>query len=126
MKICFPVESDNGLESEVYGHFGSAPIFILFDTESKSIDTINNQDVGHTHGMCTPLKALNGKKVDAIVVGGIGAGAINKLNMMGIKVYRAVQGTVKANMELFETNTMLEMSLDQACGGHGNAGGCSH
>jgi predicted Fe-Mo cluster-binding NifX family protein len=126
MKICFPVESDNGLESDVYGHFGSAPVFVVYDTEVKSIDTINNQDVGHTHGMCSPLKALDGKKVDAIVVGGIGAGAINKLNIMGIKVYRAVQGTVQTNIELFATNTMLEISLDQACGGHGHAGGCSH
>ncbi len=58
MKICFPVELDKGLESEVYGHFGSAPVFVVFDTEAKSISTINNQDLGHTHGMCNPLKAL--------------------------------------------------------------------
>ena len=124
MKICFPVESDKGLESEVYGHFGSAPVFIVFDAESKSIDTINNQDLGHSHGKCNPLKALDGKKVDAIIVGGIGAGAINKLNNMGIKVYRAAQGTVKANIEIFENSTMSEISIDQTCGGH--AGGCSH
>ncbi len=124
MKVCFPVESDKGLESEVYSHFGSAPIFIVFDTETKSIDTINNQNLGHAHGMCSPLKALDGKKVDAIVVGGIGAGAINKLNDMGIKVYNATQGTVHANIELFENNTMSEISIDKACGGH--AGGCAH
>ena len=47
----------------------------------------------------------NGKKVDAIVVGGIGAGAIYKLNNMGIKVYKAVQGTVQTNIELFINNT---------------------
>jgi predicted Fe-Mo cluster-binding NifX family protein len=40
MKICFPVESDKGLDSEVFGHFGSAPTFVVFDTEAKSIDTI--------------------------------------------------------------------------------------
>ena len=45
MKICFPVESDKGLDSEVFGHFGSAPIFVVFDTETKSTDTINNQDL---------------------------------------------------------------------------------
>ncbi len=124
MKICFPVESDKGLESEVYGHFGSASVFVVFDTEAKSIDTINNQDLGHAHGMCSPLKALDGKKVDAIVVGGIGAGAINKLKNMSIKVYRAAQGTVQVNIELFENNTLSEISIDQACGGH--AGGCGH
>ncbi len=84
MKICFPVESDKGLDSDVFGHFGSAPIFVAFDTLTKSIDTISNQDLGHAHGMCNPLKALDGKMVDVIIVGGIGAGAINKLNGMGI------------------------------------------
>jgi ArsR family transcriptional regulator len=82
MNICFPVESNKGLDSEVFGHFDSAPIFIVFNPETKAIETINNQDLGHTHGMCSPLKALDGKKVDAIVAGGIGAGAINKLNGM--------------------------------------------
>jgi predicted Fe-Mo cluster-binding NifX family protein len=126
MKICFPVEFDRGLDSEVFGHFGSAPLFAVFDTETKSIDTINNRDLGHAHNMCDPLKALDGKMVDAIVVGGIGAGAINKLNGMGIKVYRASKGTVRDNIELFELklNTMPELTVEHACGGH--AGGCGH
>ena len=124
MKICFPVESDKGLDSEVFGHFGSAPIFVVFNTETKSIDTINNQDLGHVHGMCSPIKALNGKIVDSIVVGGIGAGAINKLNQMGIKVYRASKGTVQDNIGFFENNALPEISAAQACGGH--AGGCGH
>ena len=124
MKICFPVESNKGLNSEVFGHFGSAPIFIVFNTESKSIDTINNQDLNHTHGMCSPLKALDGKTIDAIVVGGIGAGAINKLNGMGIKVYRAIKGTVQDNIRLFENSTLSEITIEHACGGH--ATGCGH
>ena len=61
MQICFPVEIDKGLDSDVFGHFGSAPFFVVFDTENKSIHTINNQDLGHVHGMCNPLKALNGR-----------------------------------------------------------------
>ena len=122
MKICFPVESDKGLDSEVFGHFGSAPIFVVFDTDTELIDTINNQDLGHAHGRCSPLKALDGKMVDVIIVGGIGAGAINKLNAMGIKVYRASKGTVRDNIGLFESNPTPEITVAHACGGH--AGGC--
>ena len=124
MQICFPVEVDKGLESEVFGHFGSAPFFVVFDTQTKSVHTINNQDLGHVHGMCNPLKALNGKMVDAIVVGGIGAGAINKLNEMGIKVFKALSGSVQENLGFFETNILTEMTVKQACGGH--EGGCDH
>ncbi|MFH1505243.1 MAG: NifB/NifX family molybdenum-iron cluster-binding protein [Candidatus Omnitrophota bacterium] len=124
MKICFPVKSDEGLDSKIYDHFGSAPIFIIFDTETKSIDAINNQNLGHTHGMCSPLKALDSKKIDAIVAGGIGAGAINKLNSIGIKVYRAFQGSIESNIESFKNNTMPEITAANACGGH--TGGCGH
>jgi ArsR family transcriptional regulator len=124
MKICFPVDSDKGLDSDVFGHFGSAPVFIVFNTETKSIDTINNQDLGHVHGMCSPLKALGGKIVDMIVVGGIGAGAINKLSEMGIKVYRASIGTVRDNIKLVESNTIPEITAEHACDGHD--GECKH
>ncbi len=124
MKICFPVEEDKGLHSEVFGHFGSAPFFIVYDTDDESISTINNQDLGHVHGKCNPLKALNGKMMDAIIVGGIGAGAITKLNGMGIKVYKASEGNIKINIDLFKTNDIKEMSIEQTCGG--SIGGCIH
>ncbi len=126
MKVCFPVNENKGLDSEVYGHFGSAPEFIICDTETEAVETIGNQDLGHEHGACSPLKALNHQTVDAIVVGGIGAGAIANLNSMGIKVYRAVAGTVKENLQLFKDNAMIEMTMNQACGGHGHGGGCGH
>lgn len=123
MKLCFPVKSDNGLESIVFNHFGSSPLFIVFDTDSKSTSLINNQDLGHEHGMCNPFKALDGKIVDTIIVGGIGAGAIKKLNGMGIKVYRAGEGTIRKNIGLYESNSLSELSMDDACTHHGD---CDH
>jgi len=70
------------------------------------------------------MKALNGKMVDAIVVGGIGAGAITGLNKMGIKVYKASKGNIQDNLQLFEANSLMEMTLAHTCGGH--IGGCAH
>ena len=35
MKVCFPVEKNEGINSVVYGHFGSAPAFVMVDTERK-------------------------------------------------------------------------------------------
>ena len=123
MKLCFPVKSDNGLESVVFNHFGSSPLFIVFNTDTKEANLINNQDLGHIHGMCNPFKALNGEIVDNIIVGGIGAGAIRKLNSMGIKVYRASADSIRRNIELFENNSLAELSIDDACTHHGD---CDH
>jgi predicted Fe-Mo cluster-binding NifX family protein len=68
--------------------------------------------------------ALDGKSVDAMVVGGIGAGAINKLNAMGIKVYAAAAPTVKENLELLGQNKLEQLSLYNACQAH--QGECGH
>jgi ArsR family transcriptional regulator len=119
MKLCFPIEANNGIDSIVYGHFGSAPLFILFDTETNTLETINNQNLEHIHGRCSPLQALNGKSVDAILVGGIGAGAIGKLNAMGIKVFKASDDTVQKNIDLFKNNSLPEIKVDDACNQHG-------
>lgn len=124
MKICFPVESDNGINSDVFGHFGSAPFFVVINTEDDTTITINNQDLGHIHGQCNPMKALNGKMVDAIIVGGIGGGAIKGLNNMGIKVYKSSAGTITDDLKLFKAGSLVEMNMTHTCGGH--IGGCAH
>ena len=124
MKIGFAVQENEGMESRVYDHFGSAPAFIIVDTEGKEVLTVDNKDLGHVHGACNPVMALDGKSVDAIVVGGIGAGAIVKLNAMGIKVFGAAALTIKDNLSLLGENKLQELSVDNSCRGH--EGGCGH
>lgn len=125
MKICFPVETLQGLDSEIFGHFGSAPGFVIIDTEANNAaEEIKNGDQHHTHGMCQPLKALGGRSVDAIAVGGIGMGALMKLQAQGIKVFRATPGTVGQNMVLMLNKSLSEFDPGLTCAGH-SGGGCA-
>jgi predicted Fe-Mo cluster-binding NifX family protein len=126
MKICFPVQNDNGIESAVYNHFGSAPVFVVVDTDTSGVASINNRDQHHTHGACNPMKALDNQKVDAIVVGGIGAGALTRLNQMGITVHRSQGATIRENLSLFQTNSLPVLTVQGCCGGHSKDGGCAH
>ena len=122
MKAGFAVQDNEGIESKVYGHFGSAPAFVIVDTEGEDIVTVNNRDLHHVHGACNPIMALDGKSVDAMVVGGIGAGALMKLNALGIKVYGAAALTVKENLVLLIEGRLQELSIDNSCRTH--QGGC--
>lgn len=124
MKLCFPVQSDNGLDGKIFNHFGTAPFFIVVDLDTEEVSTINNQDLGHAHGQCNPMKALNGKMVDAVIVGGIGGGAITGLNNMGIKVYKTAQGSIRDHIDLFKAGSLMEMNLSHTCAGHGDE--CNH
>ena len=120
MKLCFPVRSDEGIESLVNDHFGSTPLFLIVDTDTGGIEMVNNGNLHHGHGMCQPLKALGGQKIDAIVVGGLGLGTLQKLSAMGVEVYRAAASSVKVNMELFGQGRLAKITPDNACAGHGS------
>ncbi len=126
MKIAFPTREDKGAESRVYGHFGSAPRFVIIEADDGSATLVENTDADHLHGQCQPLKALGGAKVDKVVVGGIGAGALQKLNTAGVKVYRAVEGTVNENLGLIKIDKLPEFTPDLTCAGHSKDGGCAH
>jgi len=126
MKVCFPVHKDEGLDSTVYNHFGSASVFVVIDTDTGERMTITNRDQHHAHGACNPMKALDQQRVDAIVVGGIGAGALTGLNRMGITVHRSQASTVGDNMAMFAARTLPELTLQGCCGGHSDGGGCAH
>ncbi|WP_366777632.1 metalloregulator ArsR/SmtB family transcription factor [uncultured Clostridium sp.] len=122
MKICFPVKSNLGMESIPYGHFGTAPMFVVCDLEKGEVNTVDNGDLGHEHGHCQPMKALSGAEVDAVVVGGIGRGAILGLNERGIKVYKAIEGSIQENIEAYKNGELKEFSMNHTC----NHDGCAH
>ena len=126
MRIAIPVAEYRGLESPVYGHFGSAPVFALVDSETMGVEPIGNRDHGHVHGACNPMKALDNQQVDAIVVGGIGAGALSRLNQMGIIVHQSQAATVRDNLALFTSRKLPVLTAQGCCGGHGKDGGCAH
>jgi len=120
MNICIPVNTDQGLSSAVCAHFGSAPFFMIVDAESGACRTLVNRNQDHAHGLCQPLAVLAGEPIDAVVVGGIGAGALDKLMAAGMGVYRAEHPTVDRTVEAFKRGELRGMAMDGACGhGHG-------
>lgn len=126
MKVCFPVQSDAALESRIYNHFGSAPFFVVVDTETSETTTIRNHDQHHAHGACNPARALGEQAVDAVIVGGIGAGALSRLNQLGVRVYQAGAGGIREHLAMLRAGGLAEYTLRSCCGGHGRGAGCAH
>ena len=124
MKVAFPTQENKGIESRVYGNIGSAHYFVVLDTEDDSTEIIENPDRDHLHGHCQPMKALNGRRVVEIIVGGIGGGDLRKLLMEGVKAYRAEQGSVQDNLALLTFGKLPVFTPDQTCAGHGIGDSC--
>ena len=126
MKIAIPVADYRGLESAVYGHFGSAPTFALVDSETMSVEAMGNQNQAHVHGACSPMKALAGARPDAVIVGGIGTGALLGLRSAGMKVYCSLGGTVAQAVSQLKAGELAEMDERGACAGHSEGHSCHH
>lgn len=120
MRICIPVADDRGLESRVNPHFGSAPAYLIVDTGSKACQVLDNRHTQRDHGACAPIGLLTRHGVEAVVVGGIGRGALGKLEAAGVEVLSTAASTAAEVVAAFAAGTLQRVSLDAACAhGHG-------
>ncbi len=118
MKICFPISEDRGMESPICGHFGSAPAFLLVDTEKRTHRVFTNDNAQHEHGHCAPIAQLSQEQIEAFVVGGIGAGALARLQAIGAAVYRGGRGSVAESLEALARGELANVSPADTCGHH--------
>jgi len=114
MKVCFPVINDAGIESAIYGHFASAPNFLIIDTDTRQSSAIANCDRNNPYAGCNPFSALSCQQLDGIVVGSIGDDAVRVMNMCGFKIYQAGSASVTENVALFESNSLPEVEVLQS------------
>jgi predicted Fe-Mo cluster-binding NifX family protein len=119
MNLCIPVIEDQGMKSRVSNHFGSAPCFLIVDTDSGLCHSVPNGNQHHDHGMCRPLASLEGEALDGMVVAGIGMGALGKLQLAGIRVFRARHATVAETLTAFKAGQLQPMTPETACRNHG-------
>lgn len=119
MRIVIPTPQPAEMDSEVYGHFGSAPFFLLYDTETGRFESVPNSTHEHAHGQCNPLAAIQGLRADVLVTGGIGARALEILQQAGIRAYRAAEGgRARDVIEAIGAHRLPEITVQEACGHH--------
>jgi predicted Fe-Mo cluster-binding NifX family protein len=98
--------------------------FYFINLDSSSAFQYSDKD--HAHGHCQPVSAFCGHTVDAVVVGGIGRGALGKLHAAGIRTFRAVEGSVRDNLSIFTAGKLPQFTSAMTCAGHAEEGACSH
>lgn len=124
MRVCIPVEEDRGLASPLCPHFGNAPLLLVVDTDTRQCQPLTNKFTGH--GMCGAVSVLQSAAADALIVGGIGAGAISKLAAANIAVFAATCATVDEALSALERGELKRVDASQACTQHGHDHGCGH
>ncbi len=107
------VTYENG---KIFQHFGHTEEFKVYDIEDGKIikSAVTGSD-GQGHGALAGL--LAGRGVDALICGGIGAGAIMALAEAGIRVYAGVSGEADAAVDALIAGT-LQYQENASCSHH--------
>lgn len=110
MKICVPIEQDNGLNSIPSRDFGTAPLFLIHDTSSGETEVIENMEKDVFDGTYDSLKTLGEHRFDVLLVGDIQDQVLSNLKKMGKNVYRAIAGTVEGNIKVLDRGDLYEIT----------------
>lgn len=102
----------------IFQHFGKSEAFKVYECVDHKV--LHSEVVGTNgqgHGALAGL--LQGQQIDALICGGIGAGAQNALADAGIQLYGGVSGSCDAAVDALLQGT-LQYNPAVACDHHGH------
>ena len=110
-------------DGKVFEHFGKTKTFKLYDIEGGKV-TASQLAPSNCSGHSALAGVLYSLGVDALICGGIGAGAIEALKERGIPAYGGVTGdadevikTLLAGQLSYNPNPSCDEHEDEECGG---------
>ncbi len=126
--VAVPSNNPGGLEAGRSDHFGHADLFTLIEIKGDDVIGVSTHgSVDHSAGGCiAPVQALAEAGVKKLIVGGMGGRPLEICGDMGMTVYHAALNQYPLVGDVataFAKGELVEMNVDQACGG-GSA--CHH
>ncbi len=107
------------LDSQVDPRFGRASTFLLVDTDTNEIKSIDNS-AGASAAQGAGIQAaetVSRHGAECLITGHCGPKAFRTLQAAGIKVYTGASGTIADAIEAFRAGT-LQLSTAPDVGGH--------
>ncbi|MFX1519379.1 MAG: NifB/NifX family molybdenum-iron cluster-binding protein [Promethearchaeota archaeon] len=117
MRISVPSMGTKGLAEEVSPHFGRAPIFTIYDTETEKVEVVPNTST-HMGGQGYPPELMHVNRVDIMLCSGLGPRAVQMFEQLGIRVYVGAMGTVKTTIDAWKNGTLQEATDENVCKEH--------
>ncbi len=117
MIVGIPTLGNKGLSEAVSPHFGRAPTFTLYDTETGSVSVIDNTSE-HRGGRGKPPQQLVQRNADVMLCSGLGPKAVHMFESYGIRVFVGASGTVHDSIMLWKEGILQEATDENACKMH--------
>jgi predicted Fe-Mo cluster-binding NifX family protein len=116
----------DSLESQIAKRFGHANYFILFNTDTKTFEAIENTAAEHNH---ENLQDFLDRGVESFIVGNIGPHAFEITNTLKSKVYLARKLNVSESINKFlkgELEHLTEPTAKKSIGHNQDHDGGKH
>lgn len=120
MKILVTLNEDGGFESAVCAHFGHCTHFLIADVKDGKIENVSTvvNKASHGGGGCLAVDEALKYGIEAVISGGMGLGAQQKLGAAGVKIF-GFGGKVKDALEQVVQNKLTGIA---PCAEHGHNG----
>ncbi len=119
MKICVTA-SDEGLDSEVDPRFGRCSYFIIYDPETRSVESISNAGAAASGGAgIKAAEAIANAGVGVLLTGGVGPNAFSIFAELGIDVQVGAKGTVREAITQYEAGELQSIRSPNSTPGFG-------
>jgi predicted Fe-Mo cluster-binding NifX family protein len=119
MKVAVPAENKSA-DKDVYASFGRAPYFLIYDTETKEEEYLDNSAVINQGGAgIRAAQVIADNRVKVLITPRCGENAEKVLRGAEVLIYKSIDGTIKENIEALE-NDKLSLLADIHPGFHGN------
>lgn len=110
MKIAIPAE-EKTVNCPVCQSFGRTPFYVFYNTENGETEYFINEAANNAGGAgIRASQSVVDSKAEAIITYRLGQNSANVLNAAGIKMYKAEEGTVNDNIELFKQGKLSLLS----------------
>jgi predicted Fe-Mo cluster-binding NifX family protein len=101
MKIVIPVD-ENNTDTGVCISFGRTPYFLIYDTDTKQSDFLDNSAAASQGGAgIKAAQSLVDSQAAVLLTPRCGENAAEVLKAADIKMYKTIAGTVKDNIDAF-------------------------
>ncbi|WP_048103278.1 NifB/NifX family molybdenum-iron cluster-binding protein [Methanosarcina barkeri] len=119
MKICVTA-SGEGLDSEVDPRFGRCSYFVIYDPETRNVESISNAAAFTSGG--TGIKAAEivaNAGIDVLLTGTMGPNAFSIFSELGIDVQVGIKGTVREAIRQYEAGELQSIRTPNTTPGSG-------
>lgn len=110
MKICITANGE-GLDSEVDPRFGRCSYFVIYDSETRSVESISNSSAAASGGAgIKAAETIANAGVNVLLTGSVGPNAFSIFTEVGIDVYVGAKGTVREAIRQYEAGELESIS----------------